>query len=175
MRGEFAGQPGDDLRPIGFVQQDFVIPADGQQRSIRRIGHRRHHRRNRVQRRINLRLARLGRVIRRAGGDPSRDQRNLLALQRIALVGHIGVFTGDHFEQLAFVRLARHHVRAVLAALEQHCNRRHVQIAFELFRLVAGIAVGDEDRPNVAVKADRLILGQRRGAQGNNQNQRKIG
>ena len=85
------------------------------------------------------------------------EHRDLLRLERVGVLGHVRLGAGDHLDQLALVGSPGDDRVPVLAALDQVGVRRHVQLALDLLGLVAGVAVGREDRADVVVEADGFV------------------
>ncbi len=99
-------------------------------------------------------ILRLGPCCLGALRDPIADQPNLLRRQLGLFLRHLARV--DHLEQPAFLRLAFHHRRPVLAALEDQPRQPHIQFtALPAILAVAMKTMRLQDRPNVLFKQNR--------------------
>jgi hypothetical protein len=148
-----------------------VVAVDRDLLAVRGERERRDHRRGAVNRGLDLHEARVRGVVLGAFLDPPLDQRHLLGLERVALLGHLRLGAADHLEQDAVGGIARDDGSPVLAALHERLERRHVELALALLGAMAAVARGSEQRPDVLVVADRLVLRAGRCREGGNDEQ----
>ena len=163
-------QAADQLRSIGLPQEDLMEAGDGQERPIGREGQGRDHREPGV-------LGGMAHVVSGPGGrrlvvggalgDPSVDQLELRGGERRLVLRHLGlaVLGRDLVDEEALIGLARDDPRlAALASLEHLVEGRHDVAAAGLGRLMAALALGLEDRPDLLVEAHLRPGGGHRGA-----------
>ena len=150
-------QPADQPRAVRLVQQHLVEARNGQKRAVGRISQRRDHRRAGIFRRIlgRHRILHAGRrVVLGPLADPLADQFDLRRLERLAVFGHLGLWTRDVLDDEAFVGLSGNERGPVLAPRLEAVVGRQQELAAPFGRLMAAAARSLQDRTDLAVEAD---------------------
>ena len=148
---------------FGSVQEDLMEPGDSQPLAIGTVVERRDDRWAHVDGRMIEIVTHLGvlrRIIDGALANPLHDLCDRLGIQRRSTFGHrrFAVDRRDHFDEVTLFGFAGHDGRrSRFSSPHQPLELRHDIVAIGLGRLVAPLAVGLENGPNFAVKADRSL------------------
>ena len=156
-----ADQPADQLGAVGLPEQDLVEPGDGQQRAVGREVERRDHRRPGVDGRVLHVVARPRRSAACRRSAPWAIHCVISSISAAASGGlSCGISALPSWGVICSIRWLSAGLPGTIAALvrlaplEQPVERRHHVAAAGLGRLVAALAVGLEDRPDLLVVAD---------------------